>query len=159
MSSNVIQMFKSNPHNIVSKQCGSIRVEYSFDSGQIVIASIALRNRLYVSGWELSYTFQRIIKFSGITGTATCIVYNNNIPIAITVICKYTGNISSFTRKAERNKGFGKLAIQTLLQAIEPDWLDMPVVGHNMGSIGCDKFFKKCGLDVEYNPRSKHYAK
>lgn len=158
MNSNVIQLFNAYPYNIVSKQCGDITVEYSFDSGQVYIAGVALRNRLYVSGWELSYTFQRIIKFSGMTGTATCIAYKNNIPIAITVICKYTGNISSFTRKSERNKGFGKLTIQTLLQAMEKDWLDMPVVGHNMGTRGCDKFFEKCGLDVVRSPRSKYYA-
>lgn len=158
MSSNVVPMFNST-HNIITKECGNIKIQYSFDSGQVLLAKMALSNRLYVSGWELNRIFHRIIKFSNVLGTATCMVYKNNIPIAITVICKYTGDISSFTRKAERNKGFGKLSIQSLLQAIEPDWLDMPVVGHNTGSLGCDMFFKKCGLEVAYNPRAKHYAK
>lgn len=147
---------QTNVHERVS---GNIKVQYSFDEGTVKLAKIELYNKLYVAGWELSYDLQRVIEMNGTNGTSICLIYKDNIPVAVTIICKYTGNISSFTRKKERLKGFGKLAIHTLIQNTPNNWTNYVVKGHNMGSLGCDKFFEKCGLYVSISKSSRHYGK
>lgn len=158
LNSNIVTLLQPTINNNVhEKISGCLKVHYSFDEGAVKIAKIALRNKLYVSGWELSYEFQRIITYCGQNGKAICLVYKDDIPVAVTIICKYTGNISSFTRKKERLQGFGKLAIHTLIQNTPENWTNYVIKGHNMGSYGCDVFFEKCGLYVFKSRRSRHY--
>lgn len=99
---------------------------------------IALRNRLYVSGWNLSSDLKRA-RQSG-TGEVS-IVYKDDIPIACAYADKY-GYVGTFCRKNERRKGYGTLAISHLDQYKE---------GKLVGSYGIDgsrNFYE--GIKVKY---------
>ena len=71
---------------------------------------IALKNRLYVSGWNLSANLKRARK----TGKGeVSIVYLDDLPVA----CAYSddyGHVDTFCRKQQRRKGFGTLALSAL---------------------------------------------
>lgn len=97
---------------------------------------IALRNRLYVSGWNLSSDLKRA-RQSG-TGEVS-IVYKDDIPIACAYADKY-GYVGTFCRKSERRKGYGSLAISHLDQYKE---------GKLKGSYGIEAseaFYKSVGV-------------
>lgn len=97
---------------------------------------IALRNRLYVSGWDLSSDLKRA-RQSG-TGEVS-IVYKDDIPIACAYADKY-GHVCTFCRKSERRKGYGSLAISHLDQYKE---------GKLKGSYGIEAseaFYKSVGV-------------
>ena len=97
---------------------------------------IALHNRLYVSGWNLSSDLQRA-RQSG-TGEVS-IVYKDDIPIAYAYVDK-CGYVGTFCRKSERRKGYGSLAISHLDQYKE---------GKLKGSYGIEAseaFYKSVGV-------------
>ena len=87
--------------------------------------SIALRNRLYVSGWCMSSNLKRARK-SGVGEVS--IVYKDGIPVACAYADEY-GYAGTFCRKSERRKGYGTLAISQLDQYKE---------GKLKGSYGID---------------------
>lgn len=99
---------------------------------------IALSNRLYVSGWNLSSNLKRARKTNA---GEISIVYKDDKPIA----CAYAdnrGHVDTFCRKSERRKGYGTLAVSQLDQYKE---------GKLKGSYGIDgseKFYNK--LKVKY---------
>ena len=72
--------------------------------------NLALKNRLYVSGWRLSKDLKnaREKKQGEIS-----IVFKNDTPVALAFAdkCSY---ISTFCKKSERRKGYGSLAVQSL---------------------------------------------
>lgn len=98
--------------------------------------SIALQNRLYVSGWCMSSNLKRARK-SGVGEVS--IVYKDGTPVA----CAYSDNygfVSTFCRKSERRKGYGSLAISHLDQYKE---------GKLKGSYGIEAseaFYKSVGV-------------
>ena len=71
---------------------------------------IALKSRLYVSGWNLSASLKHARK----TGEGeVSIAYLDGLPVA----CAYSDNygyVSTFCRKQQRRKGFGMLALSML---------------------------------------------
>ena len=99
---------------------------------------IALRNRLYVSGWSLSKLLRCAIE----TGNGeVSIVYKGFKPVACAYADKH-GYVGTFCRKNERRNGYGTLAISHLDQYKE---------GKLMGSYGIDgsrNFYE--GIKVKY---------
>lgn len=86
---------------------------------------IALLNRLYVSGWNLSAH----LKQARDTGSGEIsVVYKDKKPVACAYADKY-GYVDTFCRKSERRKGYGTLAISHLDQYKE---------GKLKGSYGVD---------------------
>lgn len=72
-------------------------------------ADLALKHRLYVSGWCLSGALQRIRAGNG----EAVIVQVNNKYVAVAAY--EDGVLQVFTRKSERRKGYGTLAVKTLV--------------------------------------------
>ena len=94
---------------------------------------IALKNRLYVSGWKLSANLKHARK----TGKGeVSIVYLDDLPVA----CAYSddyGYVDTFCRKQQRRKGFGMLALSTL-----DGYKDGKLKG-SYGINGSSDFYKK----------------
>lgn len=76
-------------------------------------ADIALKNRLYVSGWDLSGKLKQL-RAGGLTGTVA-LTYEDDKPVAVAVAFdKFNGHrieLQVFCRKAERRKGYGTIAV------------------------------------------------
>lgn len=76
-------------------------------------ADIALKNRLYVSGWDLSGKLKQL-RTGELTGTVA-LTYADDKPVAVAVAFdKLNGRLielQAFCRKAERRKGYGTLAV------------------------------------------------
>lgn len=68
-------------------------------------ADIALKNRLYVSGYMLS-GFLIQIRNGEIDGTVL-LHYENDIPVGVAVSGDFTYELMVFVRKSMRNKGIG----------------------------------------------------
>lgn len=74
-------------------------------------ADIALKNRLYVSGWCLSGEFRRI-RMSPINGDLISIAFEDDI--AIGVCLKRYNRLDTFVRKSKRRKGIGKALVKSI---------------------------------------------
>ena len=95
--------------------------------------SIALQNRLYVSGWCMSSNLKRARK-SGVGEVS--IVYKDGTPVACAYSSDY-GHVSTFCRKQQRRKGFGMLALSAL-----DGYKDGKLKG-SYGIDGSSDFYKK----------------
>lgn len=119
---------------------------FSIQSGSgseaAALASVALKNRLYVSGWMLSGIMVRIRR-SPKPNDIVSIVTVDGKPISVAVLTDGSDTIACFTKKAYRKKGYGKLAVTGLKQSAEKG-----VRGHSEGLNGCSDFFQKCGLPI-----------
>ena len=73
--------------------------------------NIALKNRLYVSGWQLSYTMKDIRDKMSNRYDSLAIAYENEKPVSVVVFGK-TGCVQAFTKKQHRRKGFASLLIE-----------------------------------------------
>ena len=94
---------------------------------------IALKNRLYVSGWNLSAILKHARKT--VKGEVRS-VYLDDIPVA----CAYSGDygyVATFCRKQQRRKGFGMLALSAL-----DGYKDGKLKG-SRGIDGSSDFYKK----------------
>jgi len=67
-------------------------------------AKLGLKNRLYVSGWQLSYELRGLILRPG--GKMIVLAYKEDLPIGI-LFGKRSGLVMVFVRKAERRQGIG----------------------------------------------------
>lgn len=106
--------------------------EYTLKEG----CDIALRNRLYVSGWRLSSK----LKHSRQTNKGEiAIVYKGDKPVACSHADNY-GYIDTFCRKSERRKGYGTLAVSHLDQYKESK------VKGSYGIDGSPDFYEKAGI-------------
>lgn len=100
---------------ITEKTYGDITVKIGIKESAIILAKIALYNRLYVSGWEMSHTLQHIIRKENRDNECVSLVYHNGIPVSIS-IHEWCGRVQCFTRKAKRKQGFGRLAVNNVLE-------------------------------------------
>lgn len=77
--------------------------------------SIALKNRLYVSGWSLS----RGLCYARKSGKGTlALLFIGDKPVAVCFSDEY-GSVETFVRKSQRRKGFGAavlLAVKSVLK-------------------------------------------
>lgn len=98
------------------------------------LADVALKHRLYVSGWGLT----NMLKNMRTTGNGSiALAKENDVPIGV-AIRTYNNQVAVFVRKNKRKNGIGKNLVSNL--KIKPDdW-------HGYGVKGSGNFFKKCGL-------------
>ena len=77
-------------------------------------ADIALKNRLYVSGWQLSYILKNIrSKQHHFTGSKVAIYTSHGVPVGVAVITKHN-SIQAFVRQSERRKGIGSILVKAV---------------------------------------------
>lgn len=79
-------------------------------------ADIALKNRLYVSGWELSYLLKYIRERENNDTYKISLAYKNNKPIGVCVKT-FNNYVQVFVRKEERRQGIGTTLVQKTLGA------------------------------------------
>lgn len=85
----------------------------------IELVNIALKNRLYVSGWQLSHTMKKIRK--NYNNETISIVYYGDLPVSVSIQDKIS-RVQSFTKKDYRFKGFGRIAIECLMEHRNNDY-------------------------------------
>lgn len=101
-------------------------------------ADIALKNKLFVSGWQLSRTLADVRKWNYCD--RIILAYEDNIPVGVAVRNANNNCVQVFVKKAYRLKGIGS----KLVKAIQKD------LGKLKGGCGIDgslEFYRK--LDVE----------
>lgn len=88
------------------------KIEY--DNINQLNADIALKNRLYVSGFRLSGVLKRIR--SGLSPQALVVIhYEKDIPVGVAIHNPLGGyQVQVFVRKACRNRGIGTKLIEAL---------------------------------------------
>lgn len=98
-------------------------------------ADIALKHRLYVSGYALSGLLKQIR--AGTQVGRVMLHYEDGIPVGVLVYCEYSWNqIQIFVRKSMRRKGIGSKMIKNL----KPFCKELRV---GRGSDASEKFWKK----------------
>ena len=73
------------------------------------MASLALKSRLYVSGWCMSYSLKRARDLQSFREKSVVVIAfstETNTPVGAAIVCRK--DIDVFVRKSERNKGIGK---------------------------------------------------
>ncbi len=95
---------------------------------------IALKNRLYVSGWALSSHLKSLRK--GRKQGELSIVFSEETPVAVALLSGK--DIQVFCKKSERRKGYGTMAITALLENYSKEHLFI-----NDGIEGSYRFFEK----------------
>lgn len=115
------------------------------DSVARQLADLALKNKLYVSGWMLSEMLLDIRTKPDADGYGISVVLKDKIPVSV-AIARDNETISAFTRKALRRNGFGTKAVMALKEVVPG------VSGHTQGIDGSTEFFSNCGLPLESMP-------
>lgn len=103
------------------------------------LADIALKNRLYVSGWKLSYTF-RSIRDEDWNDTVL-LYYQKGKPVGVAVI-RRDKNIEVFVKKKYRRQGIGTLLVnrcKKINSKLEAEW----------GIYGSERFWES--VNIEWN--------
>ncbi|MNR26126.1 hypothetical protein D3C85_1433170 [compost metagenome] len=93
-----------------------------------IAADIALKHRLYVSGWRLSGELKSTREGQNIK-ERIAIAYSQEIPIGV-CFQKEDGSTHVFVRKSERKVGVGRSLVKQLAKPLA------------RGSIGCDPEMK-----------------
>ena len=100
-------------------------------------ASLALKHRLYVSGWELSRDLICARKWPDEYDIK--LEYVKGVPVAVALLTKQDGFISLFVRKAYRRKGIGKKLVKRFGSKIKKaGW----------GIHGSEYFFEKVSIEM-----------
>jgi hypothetical protein len=77
-------------------------------------ADIALKNRLYVSGWRLSYSLRDIREKENNDTYKISLAYKNDKPIGVCVKT-FCNHVQVFVRKEERRQKIGTTLVQKTL--------------------------------------------
>ena len=108
-------------------------------------ADIALKHRLYVSGWSLSHILKAIrgpsssYSYSHGTG-AIAIVAVGGTPVAVAVYRR--GDINTFCRKSMRRRGYGSLAVAKIKETVKDKVRYFP------GIEGSGSFYHNLGIGL-----------
>lgn len=78
----------------------------------VTAASIALKHRLFVSGWLLSGAMKCIRKGHNIEDARMAIAYDSDIPVGVSLYDRTTGLIQVFVRKSYRRRGIGRKLVE-----------------------------------------------
>ena len=128
----------------------------SYEKHAVLLAKIAIKYRLFVSGWGLNSFLHHIVATNNEEGFGVSLVVLYGIPVAVAVeLNGYDDIVYVFVRKKHRNKGYGRLAVGLLVENF-PHYPDKFLYGHKKGVDGCDLFFNKCGLDIFEPPENEH---
>ena len=106
------------------------------------LARIALRNRLYVSGWSLTTDLQKI-RHRPLRGDCVSIAYEDNEPVSVAMVLDGDSMIMTFTRKAYRRKGYGTEAVKGLRKAAGNK---RQLHGNHAGAKGSVEFFEAVNM-------------
>lgn len=98
-------------------------------------AGIALKHRLYVSGWNLSGELVSIRNSNDNGKHKVSIVYKDDEPVAVAIL--NNREVQAFVRKSERKQGFGTMAVKGLKPPKERD------AYYGCGIDGSYKFWNK----------------
>lgn len=78
-------------------------------------AAIALKHRLYVSGWELRKALKAAVDDD-------CFIvklfWKDGVPVGVCLYSRYIWQIQCFVRKAERGQGIGTKLVRDVMKAI-----------------------------------------
>ena len=117
-------------------------------------ADIALKSRLYVSGWGLSIRLKQL-REGELKGTVA-LTYEDDKPVAVAVAFDtYQGRLielQAFCRKAERRKGYGTIAVDAA-QRMQRDRNPAGKMYWSAGIAGSRKFWQN--LDDKLNGESE----
>ena len=108
-------------------------------------ADIALKHRLYVSGWSLSHILKAIREqpsshsYSHCTSVIT-IVAVSGTPVAVAVYRR--GEINTFCRKSMRRCGYGSLAVTKIKETVKDKIRYFP------GIAGSVSFYDNLGIGL-----------
>ena len=108
-------------------------------------ADIALKHRLYVSGWSLSHILKAIREpsssYSSLPSTsAIAIVAVRGTPVAVAVYRR--GDINTFCRKSMRRRGYGSLAVTKITETVKDK------IRHFPGIAGSCRFYHNLGIGL-----------
>ena len=114
------------------------------ESKAATLADLALKHRLYVSGWQLSGVLKEIRENPEGSCLGISIVIKDGVPVSVATLPTTTDSniINCFTRKKLRKSGYGRMAVGALLD------MGLTFTGHDFGIDGCEKFYQKCGLEI-----------
>lgn len=90
----------------------SVKVEVGKHNRAGTLAKLALRERLYVSGWDMS-NYLKAVNFRPHEDDIVCILRKNRTPIGVSISRYESNSLHVFIRKSERRKGYGTQLIQT----------------------------------------------
>ena len=108
-------------------------------------ADIALKHRLYVSGWSLSHILKAIrdpsSSYSSLYSTsAIAIVAVRGTSVAVAVYRR--GEINTFCRKSMRRRGYGSLAVTKITETVKDK------IRHFPGIAGSCRFYHNLGIGL-----------
>ena len=108
-------------------------------------ADIALKHRLYVSGWSLSHILKAIREPSSshsslYSTSAIAIVTVGGTPVAVAVYRR--GEINTFCRKSMRRRGYGSLAVTKITETVKDK------IRHFPGIAGSCSFYHNSGIGL-----------
>lgn len=72
-------------------------------------AALALKNRLYVSGWDLSHALKAVRRGEYIFCNAISILFDDSVPVGVAISQYKSHDLMVFVRKSKRRKGYGSL--------------------------------------------------
>lgn len=102
-------------------------------------ASLALKHRLYVSGWQLSHQLKAARDYP--TEYEIKVEYVKGVPVGVCLLDKCDGSISIFVKKAFRRKGIGRKLVKRFGDKIKKaSW----------GIHGSEYFFCAVNIDMRY---------
>lgn len=137
---------------IIPNHTKGIYILVGHNSDCISLANVALTNRLYVSGWEMSHTLQRIKRKP--KDSTIALLFQDDTPIAIS-LQENCSRIQVFTRKEKRNNGYGKMVMEAVMKnRIISDFYTQ------YGVNGSDTFFRKVKNNniCDYNEKYSEFA-
>jgi len=98
---------------IIPKDSKNIHILVATGNECPSLASIALKNRLFVSGWEMSHTL-REIRHNPHKATIA-VLFEDNVPMSIS-LQERCSRVQSFTRKAKRRQGYGSMTFDCVIK-------------------------------------------
>lgn len=105
------------------------------------LATIALKNHLFVDGWEMYYTYRTIEE--GGCNYGIELLFIDEEPVAAVTIDLEHGNLATFVKESQRKKGFGKKILTNVIKKYD---LDYEKIYGLRGSEQSDVFYNNCGI-------------
>lgn len=100
-------------------------------------ADIALKNRLYVSGWMLSHQLKS--SRNNPSNYHIEMVHEEGIPVGVLLYSRFSDTIEIFVRKSKRNRGHGRKLITNFMNR---KLTQSPKYGEGVSGSGI--FYQKC---------------
>lgn len=106
-------------------------------------ADIALKNRLYVSGWELSSSLKHAREYPD--SYIVLLEWSDDLPVGVVLYCVGSREMQFFVKKAYRRKGIGTKLFKKL-----KDRIPHTEFRYDLGITGSGYFFNSVLMDKEH---------